>query len=107
MLLVGDYGRQEVIGLTENGDVRFRYRHPELVGPCGIAVDGEDNIYVCGNYSHNIHQLSSEAQHIRILPSGNVQKPRCISFQPDSTNFLFTNDSEGDDSNIVRHFTLQ
>ncbi|KAK3578419.1 hypothetical protein CHS0354_035620, partial [Potamilus streckersoni] len=46
-------------GLTD-GSQHFVYTSNDLHDPLGVAVDREDNVYVVGYSSHNIHKLAPE-----------------------------------------------
>ena len=52
--------------VSHTKDVRkqFTYSSPNLIHPRGIDVDVEGNIYIVGNTSNNIHQITSEGKHI-------------------------------------------
>ncbi|XP_033730649.1 uncharacterized protein LOC117320072 [Pecten maximus] len=53
--------------------------------PRGIDVDREGNIYVCGNSSYNVVQMSGDGTHVRELltPSDGIRNPWAISINGD------------------------
>jgi hypothetical protein len=52
---------------SDSFKIIFVYSHPELKVIGGITVDTEDNIYVVGHLSNNIHQLYPDGSFNRIL----------------------------------------
>jgi hypothetical protein len=72
----------------------FVYSHPELKVIGGITVDTEDNIYVVGHLSNNIHQLYPDGSFNRILlcERHGLWKPIFIHFLKDDSQFLLSND---------------
>ena len=69
------------ISICDLQTVLFSYNSSDLLSPLGLAVDAIGNIYVCGLYSHNIHQLTCSGQLIRILTNKQVTPaPQCIGF---------------------------
>ncbi|XP_022314157.2 uncharacterized protein LOC111118816 [Crassostrea virginica] len=57
----------EVIAMDANGQTVWRYSSPSLKSPCGIGVDGENNIYVAGKESDNIHVLTKDGKVIQVI----------------------------------------
>ena len=53
-------------------------------------MDCEGNIYACASESHNIHQLTSEGNTIRIISAESlgIQQPWTIKFSNNSYQFL-------------------
>lgn len=88
---VSDEGNNTVIGITMSGEVRFKHSHPYLKLPVGIAADNHGCIYVCGNGSCDILQMTRDGQRIRLLMDG-LTHPRAIAFDPYGDRFLVTND---------------
>jgi hypothetical protein len=89
VLYVTDHSAQELIAVTEKGEVKFRYKHPKLRRPAGVSVDASGNVYVCGFESCNVHQLTADGQHKSLLPQHNLHFWE-ISFEPNTDNFLLT-----------------
>ncbi|KAL3891829.1 hypothetical protein ACJMK2_004075 [Sinanodonta woodiana] len=79
-------------GLTD-GTRYFVYSSNDLVFPLGVSVDREDNIYVVGYMSNNIHKVSSIGDTLQVITSGVPQNPRGISFEYSGHHFVITNGS--------------
>ncbi|XP_021366318.1 uncharacterized protein LOC110458754 [Mizuhopecten yessoensis] len=71
----------------------------------GIDLDREGNIYVCGNSSHNVVQMSGAGTHVRELltSSEGMDSPQAIAVGGDK--ILVTSDST-DQENYIRVFQL-
>ncbi|KAL3888448.1 hypothetical protein ACJMK2_000819 [Sinanodonta woodiana] len=76
------------------GKKQYTYSPDNLKNPIGVAVDRDDNIYVVGCNSHNIHQLSPEGCIIQVITTGVPQYPMAISFDNSKDTFIITNFSE-------------
>lgn len=100
---VSDECNDTVIGLTMHGDFRFKHSHPYLKMPVGLAADSHGCVYVCGNGSGDIYQLSRDGERIRLLVDG-LPHPRAIAFDPYSDRFLVT--SDGSYKSTVQIYTL-
>jgi hypothetical protein len=91
VLYVVDQRANQLVAVTDEGEVKFRYKHPKLSYPTCVSVDASDNVYVCGHGSKNVHQVTADGQHKSILPIIDIGY-WVISFQPDTDNFLLMND---------------
>ena len=100
---LSDGSNGTVTGVTMKGDFRFRYSENYLKLPTGIAADNHGCVYVCGNGSCDIHQLSRDGKRIRLLMDG-LHHPRAISFDPYEERFLVT--SDGSYKSIVHIYEL-
>jgi hypothetical protein len=67
VIYVSDYGNNCVLGLTFYGKVKAIYKHDQLKGPYQLTVDRSGTVFVCGRWSHNIHQLSPDLTKVNIL----------------------------------------
>ncbi|KAL3888190.1 hypothetical protein ACJMK2_000569 [Sinanodonta woodiana] len=76
------------------GKKQYTFSPDNLKWPRGVAVDRDDNIYVVGSSSHNIHHLSPEGCIIQVITTGVPQKPLAISFDNSTDTFIITNYSE-------------
>ncbi|KAK3610063.1 hypothetical protein CHS0354_032148 [Potamilus streckersoni] len=74
-----------------HGKQYFVYSSNDLKYPRGVAVDKEDNIYVVGNGSNNIHKLSPDGVTLQIIAFKVPRKQREISFGHNRENFVTTN----------------
>lgn len=82
MLVCSNFTDHSVIALDDLGDEIWTYRHGELKGSYGLDKDPQNNIYVAGMNSNNIHILSRKGSLLRIL--GGFNGPTCIKFKKDS-----------------------
>ncbi|XP_060579036.1 uncharacterized protein LOC132736009 [Ruditapes philippinarum] len=64
VIYVSDYENNCVIGLTFDGKVKAIYKDDQLKRP---YVDRSGAVFVCGSWSNNIHQLSSDLTKVKIL----------------------------------------
>ena len=85
------------ISHTKDERKKFTYSSPMLTHPKGIDVDVEGNIYIVGYTSKNIHQITSEGEHIRTISTTDlgISKPWVLHFNPNSAVFLLTSHSTG------------
>ncbi|XP_052781915.1 tripartite motif-containing protein 2-like [Mya arenaria] len=100
---VSDDCNNTVIGITMGGDFRFKHSESYLQLPVGIAADNHGCVYVCGNGSCDIHQMSCDGQRIRLLCDG-LPHPRAIAFDPYGERFLVT--SDGSYKSTVQVYSL-
>lgn len=56
-----------MVAMDSEGTTVWRYSSPGLLSPCGFGVDGEDNIYVAGKESDNVHVLTKDGQFVRVF----------------------------------------
>ncbi|KAK3610051.1 hypothetical protein CHS0354_032136 [Potamilus streckersoni] len=80
-------------GLND-GEQYFVYVSNDLKFPLCVAVDREDNVYVVGYSSNNIHKLSPDGVTLQIITSGVAERPTGISFNHNRDFFLITNQSQ-------------
>ena len=75
----------------QDGTVHWNYQHEKLEDPAGICTDPQGNVYVVGNSSNNIHQISADGATHRILVN-TVQNmaPIGIVFHPHRNMFIVT-----------------
>ena len=74
-----------------DGTVHWKYGHEKLNYPIGICTDHQGNLYVVGNSSCNIHQISADGSthRIRVDPVQNIV-PWGIVFHPHKNKFIVT-----------------
>ncbi|KAL3857322.1 hypothetical protein ACJMK2_012000 [Sinanodonta woodiana] len=77
-----------------NARQHFVYTSRDLRNTLGIAVDREDNVFVVGFASHNIHKLSPEGTALQVITSGVPQYPIRIFFDKNREYFMVTNMSD-------------
>jgi sugar lactone lactonase YvrE len=82
---------------TKDERKQFTYSSPTLSYPRGIDVDVEGNIYIVGNTSKNIHQITSEGEHVRTISTTDfgISSPWVLRFKPNSAVFLLTSINTG------------
>ena len=85
------------IACTKDERKQFTYSSPMLSNSRGIDVDVEGNIYIVGYSSNNIHQITSEGEHIRTISTTDlgILEPWVLRFKPNSAVFLLTSYSSG------------
>lgn len=72
-----------------NNKVIFTYKHENLMGPYGLAIDNNGFIFVNSRNSGNIHILSEDG-HLRTI--FDIDSPLCIKFKKNSQRCFVTND---------------
>ncbi|XP_021377862.1 uncharacterized protein LOC110465969 [Mizuhopecten yessoensis] len=72
----------------------------------GIDIDREGNIYVCGNSSHNVVQMSGDGTHVRELmtSSEGMKSPQAIAVR--GTMFVVTSWGSTDQDSCIQVFQL-
>ncbi|KAK3596180.1 hypothetical protein CHS0354_010715 [Potamilus streckersoni] len=78
----------------------FIYTSKDLICPAGIEVDREENIYIVGCGSHNIHKLSPDGTNLQIITAGVPNCPTRISLDRSGDYLLVTNSSLHQYTNI-------
>ena len=88
---------KNVISHTKDERKQFIYSSPTLSTPRGIDVDMEGNVYIVGFNSSNIHQITSEGEHVRTISTNDfgISKPWVLRFKPKSAVFLLTSYDTG------------
>ena len=88
---------KNAISCTKNERKQFTYSNPNLINPRGIDVDMEGNVYIVGFNSNDIHQITSEGEHIRTISTTDfgISKPWILRFKPNSAVFLLTTCNTG------------
>ncbi|KAL3890453.1 hypothetical protein ACJMK2_002735 [Sinanodonta woodiana] len=88
------YDTNSLLCFNMEGKKQYTYSPNNLQNPAGLAVDRDDNIYVVGYSSHNIHQLSPEGCILQVITTGVPQDPWAISFDNSGDTFIITDCSE-------------
>ena len=80
------------ISHTKDERKQFTYSSPTLTNTRGIDVDVEGNVYIVGYGSNNIHQITSEGEHVRTISTTDfgISSPWVLRFMPNSAVFLLT-----------------
>ncbi|KAJ8317528.1 hypothetical protein KUTeg_005432 [Tegillarca granosa] len=79
----------KLVCLDMNGLQMFSYTNDNFSGGGGISVDKEGNIYCCGYWSQNIHQLTPDGQFIKLIVT-DILRPLGIAFDKTGERFLVT-----------------
>ena len=68
----------------------FTYAHALLKGPVGLSVDAEDNIYIAGYISNNIHQVTPTGELSKILlnKDDGMREPKTVFCQRYTNRFV-------------------
>lgn len=91
-LFVSDWGTYIVQSVTTSGIAIFKYRNSSLVAPLGMARDPDENVYICGRDSNNIHQVSRDGTVHRIFLSekDGISQPLNISHRASDDTLIVT-----------------
>ncbi|KAL3836121.1 hypothetical protein ACJMK2_021572 [Sinanodonta woodiana] len=81
---------EAVFAFTLDGQLVYRYTNKDLKYPYGVGVDRQDNMYVLGRSSNNLHQVSPEGICLRVISSTIPDNPRHICFTEAKDMFLIT-----------------
>ncbi|KAL3864025.1 hypothetical protein ACJMK2_005737 [Sinanodonta woodiana] len=73
-----------------DGTLTFKYEHQLLDGACGVGVDREDNLYIVGQQSNNIHQVSPSGALLQVFSTGIPKHPDAICFTSTGEEFFLT-----------------
>ncbi|KAJ8317642.1 hypothetical protein KUTeg_005546 [Tegillarca granosa] len=79
----------ELVCLDMKRSKMFSYTNDNFRGGRGISVDKEGNIYCCGYWSNNIHQLAPNGQFIKLIVT-DIAQPFGIAFDKTGERFLVT-----------------
>ena len=59
-ILVSDYGNHTVTNINVDGKVEYRLEDANLNGPTSLTTDDEGNLFLVGQRSHNVYQLTTK-----------------------------------------------
>ncbi|XP_060572439.1 uncharacterized protein LOC132730498 [Ruditapes philippinarum] len=90
VIYVSDFKKNCVIGFTFDGKVKAIYKDDKLNWPYQVTVDMSGAVFVCGLFTHNIHQLSSDLTKVKILldVKQEIYRPTGVAYCQD-TNRLY------------------
>lgn len=71
----------------------FTYCSDKLICPGGIDIDFDENIYICGISSGNIHVINTDGELIKILHLPEVQVPTNIVFSDNMQDVVVLGDA--------------
>ena len=61
-IYVSDWGTDTVRCLMSDDSTVYQYKDKDLKWPCGVCVDDEENIIVCGYGSNNVHIVTASGR---------------------------------------------
>ena len=81
---VSDRDTHAVSCLSRDGHILFQYKNDELQRPFGLFVDDNDNLIICGDYSHNLQVMTATGEkHKNPLTSKDgITNPTCVGVRP-------------------------
>ncbi|CAG2232975.1 unnamed protein product [Mytilus edulis] len=91
--------------ITLDGTNIFSYKHPQLIGPTGVAVDTHGNVYVAGLSSNNVHQLSRDGTLLSIIltkTEDGIKYPRGMAYNREKRELLLINQ----DRKIIQFYAI-
>ncbi|XP_062584819.1 E3 ubiquitin/ISG15 ligase TRIM25-like [Saccostrea cucullata] len=88
-LYVTDKYKKSVISLTTKGEKRWEVRYHHLKGARGVVVHGT-RVFVAGNRSHNILEMSTEGEVIGAIVIDGVNNPHKLCVSPGGDRLLVT-----------------
>ncbi|KAL3854786.1 hypothetical protein ACJMK2_014035 [Sinanodonta woodiana] len=75
-----------------DGTLIFIYTHDALDGARGVAVDRDENMYVVGEKSANIHQVSPNGTPLHVFSTNIPKSPEAICFTCSGDKFVLMGD---------------
>ena len=85
LIFVSDCGRNEVFVFSHTGEFMRRLSGVSWETPLGVALDGEDNIYVCNSRRQSIEVFDKDCNYVRAFgrygtePGQFSSEPQCIA----------------------------
>lgn len=87
-VIFSDFGNHSVTCIDVDDGVLFVYKDDELIRPVSVAMDADDDIFVVGQRSHNIHHVSKEGDKKGIVYSDkSLEFPGGISYDAENKRF--------------------
>ncbi|KAK3611281.1 hypothetical protein CHS0354_004930 [Potamilus streckersoni] len=83
-------GRNTLLCFDMEGKKQFTYNPSNLKWPLGVLVDRDDNIFVTGCDSSNIHHLSPAGSVIQVITMGVPKRPFTICMDKSRDMFIVT-----------------
>lgn len=110
MIFVSDSTRQEVIKLSMQGEVMFRYSDKELGGPAGLTDSGDGHLLVCCNNwrKHNVQILNTACKKIGAVFDDTVEikDPYALCFDKSTNRIYVSSKCEKTGEVTVKSFTV-
>ncbi|KAK3604068.1 hypothetical protein CHS0354_007178 [Potamilus streckersoni] len=83
-------GMHTLLSFDMEGKKQFTYNPSNLKNPRGVLVDRDDNIFVTGYASSNIHHLSPDGSVIQVITTGVPKYPFAICMNRSRDMFIVT-----------------
>ncbi|CAC5408354.1 unnamed protein product [Mytilus coruscus] len=73
-----------------NGEELWQFESESIIGPCSIAVDDDDNVYIVGNTSNNLTIIQHNGKDSKILlsESDGLYEPRTVYYDKETKTIL-------------------
>ena len=91
-VIASEYGKREIVCLTKDGKIQFRYTVPGG-GLRGMIVDKDENIYVCDenkNCIYAITEAGTKHETLLEIPPSDGNKPTSISYRSSDDTLIVT-----------------
>lgn len=88
-----------VIAIDDNGQELWKYKHPEMKYPMGLAKDCDEHIYITGYFSNNIHLLSITGCPLKIFE--HIPNPSRIIYRKEGRDLIVVSAM-----NTIKHVEL-
>ena len=81
-LYVTDPQSGSVLCLTTDGKkLVYAYRNTKLKNPCGLCVDENDTVFVCGDSSRQIKSITADGKKDKTVISTMPHSPSCVALR--------------------------
>ena len=89
-IIVSDYGNHTVTCINVDGKVEYQFEDANLNGPTSIAMDDEENMFILGQRSHNVYQMTRKREKLgQILTrEDGLEYPGAIIYNPVNKTFI-------------------
>ena len=83
-IIVSDYGNHTVTCINVDGKVEYQFDDANLNGPTSLATDEEENMFILGQRSHNVYQMTRNREKLgQILTrEDGLEYPGAIIYNP-------------------------
>ncbi|KAK3588213.1 hypothetical protein CHS0354_018981 [Potamilus streckersoni] len=99
---ISTWGTNSLFCFDRAGKRLFVYSPDNLKGFRGITLDMDDNVYVVGCNSNNVHQLSPDGAVLKIITDGLPQYPAAITYNRITNQLLLTNFSRNEKIHVIK-----
>ncbi|KAK3599435.1 hypothetical protein CHS0354_036451 [Potamilus streckersoni] len=99
---ISTWGTNSLFCFDMAGKRLFVYSPDNLKGFHGITIDMDNNVYVVGCNSNNIHQLSPDGAVLKIITDGLPKYPDAITYNKTKNQLLLTNFSSKKNIHVIK-----